>query len=62
MKLFIIFLVVVTSLPVFSKDASIVLMRGEVFVNGKQADKKIDLVYGDKVGARGEKRVLFKFF
>ena len=55
MKLFIIFLVVVTSLPVFSKDASIVLMRGEVFVNGKQADKKIDLVYGDKVEARGEK-------
>jgi len=39
----------------FAKDASIVLMRGEIFINGKQTEKKIDLVYGDKVEARGEK-------
>jgi ferric-dicitrate binding protein FerR (iron transport regulator) len=54
MKTFISFLVLFTSLTTFAKDASIVLMRGEIFVNGKQTEKKIDLVYGDKVEARGE--------
>lgn len=46
----------------FGSDAKIVLMRGEIFVNGKQIEKKIDVSYGDKLEARGEEsfvQVLF---
>lgn len=62
MKTFFLFFFLLLPFGAKAFDASIILMRGEVLVNGKQIEKKVGLNYGDKVEAKGEKSFVQIFF